>query len=136
MNLTELALQIATEAHEGQTRNNGSPYIEHPKRVAAAVEDRLKPIALMHDILENTKVTLLDLEKAGFPPYVLAAVDVLTHKHGDSNKVYWHKILTNPDAIKVKVVDIKDNMGDNPSDYAKAKYVRALDLFKKYGISI
>jgi (p)ppGpp synthase/HD superfamily hydrolase len=128
--------EIATDAHHGQIRTNGKPYITHPERVAAKVKDRLKPIAWGHDLLEDTCVTLDDLQKAGFPPYVLAAVDVLTHKHGDSNNVYWHKILTNKDALQVKLADIEDNEKDSPSEHAKEKYVRAKALFKKYGVSI
>lgn len=136
MTLTELALEIATDAHRGQIRTNGRPYIEHPIRIAAKVEERLKPIALLHDTAEDTRVTLSDLEKAGFPPYVLAAVDVLTHKYGDSNNVYWHKILLNKDALEVKLLDIEDNEKDTPSEHAKEKYIRAKALFKKYGVSI
>jgi len=127
---------IVYDAHQGQLRNNGKPYILHLERVANAVEDRLKPIALGHDLLEDTRVTLEDLKKEGFPPYILTAVDALTHKEGDSNIVYWNKILTNKDAIEVKIQDIMDNLGDSPSIQAKEKYSRALTLFKQAGYSV
>jgi (p)ppGpp synthase/HD superfamily hydrolase len=65
----------------GQKRTNGSSYIKHPARVAAKVEDRLKPIAWLHDVVEDTKVTMEDLRVEGFPTYILDAVDVLTHKN-------------------------------------------------------
>ena len=61
------AKEIATEAHEGQKRSDGKPYITHPARVAAAVKDRLKPIAWLHDVVEDTRVTLDDLKKWDFP---------------------------------------------------------------------
>lgn len=131
--LIELATMIATNAHKGQTRNDGCPYITHPLRVANNVEDRLKPIAILHDVCEDTPITLERLKDHGFPPYILKAIDLLTHKEGDSNIVYWNKILTNEDAAKVKVQDINDNLNDNPSDHAKLKYTRALALFKQYG---
>lgn len=133
------AQEIATRAHRGQFRNdNTTPYINHPIRVSVAVEDRLKPIALLHDSIEDSdgKVTLDTLREYGFPQYIITAVNLLTHKHGDSNMVYWKNILTNEDASKVKIADIRDNLGDSPSEYAKQKYVRALELFKQMGYSI
>ena len=137
MNLTEQTLEhwikrsveIAYAAHEGQKRTDGSPYIKHPFRVADAVEDRLKPIAYLHDVIEDTKVTLDDLKKEGFPSYIINAVDLLTHKKGDSNVVYWTKIKSNPDATAVKLADINDNLHDTPSEHAKQKYQRALTFF-------
>ncbi len=121
--------QIAWKAHEGQKRNDGSPYIRHPERVAAAVEDRLKPIALAHDLLEDTSVTLEDLKNEGFPAYIVEAIDLLTHRKGEPNLVYWGKIKPNPDALTVKLADINDNLNDKPSEYAKQKYSRALSFF-------
>jgi len=131
-----LAQKIATAAHEGQKRTNGSPYIQHPARIAAKAEDRLKPIAWLHDVPEDTQVTLEDLKREGFPTYVLAAVDLLTHRKGDTNMAYWKKILTNPDAVTIKLLDIQDNMGETPSEYAKVKYAKALELFKQAGYSL
>ena len=130
------ALEIATIAHEGQRRKGGGPYIEHPKRIASQVEDRLKPIALLHDVPEDTKITLEDLKKEGFPSYIINTIDLLTHKKTDSNQVYWNKILINSDAVTVKVLDIKDNLEGSPSDHARLKYAKALELFKKNGYSI
>lgn len=133
------AMKIAEKAHRGQFRNdNTTPYIKHPSRVADAVEDRLKPIALLHDSIEDSKgrITLDTLREYGFPQYIITAVNLLTHKPGDSNIVYWKNILTNEDAVKVKLADIYDNMKDSPSEHAKQKYVRALELFKQMGYSI
>lgn len=124
--------QIAHAAHKGQTRNNGRPYIEHPERVAAAVEDRLKPIALGHDLVEDTKITLDDLKAEGFPLYIIEAVDLLTHRKGEPNLSYWGKIKANPDAKAVKLADINDNLNSTPSEYAKHKYSRALSFFNAH----
>ncbi len=133
---TERAKQLAIAAHEGQKRRQGTPYIEHPARVAAAVEARLKPIAWLHDVVEDTNLTTDDLKKAGFPSYVINAIDLLTHKKEDTNMVYWKKILTNPDAAAVKVADLKDNLSDQPNEYQKQKYAKALKLFSGSGISV
>ena len=126
--------QIAITAHTGQFRNDKkTPYITHILGVADAVEPRLKPIALGHDLLEDTKITLDDLKKAGFPKYILDAIDLLTHRNNEPNITYWKKILNNPDASTVKVADIKYNLNDSPSDRQKQKYQQALQLFANAG---
>lgn len=132
----ELARQIATQAHEGQTRNGGEPYITHSEAVANVVEDRLKPIAWLHDVIEDTNVTLENLKQAGFPSYIVNAVDLLTHRDKEPNVVYWRKMLVNPDAVIVKIADIKHNLSSNPSIHSKEKYIKALAVFKAAGYSI
>jgi (p)ppGpp synthase/HD superfamily hydrolase len=139
MKLTEQTVELWTQKAEEilhQAFPKGSRAIIHAKRIAARVEPRLKPIALLHDVVEDTQITLDDLIREGFPAYIIAAVSLLTHKAGDSNIVYWKKILTNIDAIKVKLVDINDNINDSPSEHAKQKYARALELFKQAGYSL
>ena len=129
---TQRAQALAEEAHQGQKRTDGSPYIKHPERVAAAVEDRLKPIAWLHDVVEDTKITLQDLRTIGFPLYIIEAVDLLTHRKNEPNISYWGKIKPNPDALAVKLADINDNVNDTPSEYAKQKYGRALSFFNAH----
>ena len=128
----ERAMSIATIAHRNQVRTDGSPYIKHPARVADAVEARLKPIAWLHDVVEDTNLTLEDLKAQGFPTYIIEAVDLLTHRKGEPNLSYWGKIKTNPDALAVKLADINDNVNDTPSEYAKQKYGRALSFFNAH----
>ena len=66
MNKTERALIFAAEAHAGQTRKNGAPYILHPTEAAAIAasitddEDVLTAV-LLHDTIEDTNVTADDI---------------------------------------------------------------------------
>jgi (p)ppGpp synthase/HD superfamily hydrolase len=135
-NWIKIAKDVAIEAHEGQLRRGGEPYVNHPIRVAEAVEDKLKPIAYCHDLIEDTYITLEDLKKLGLPPYVIVAVDLLTHKTGEPNMVYWKKMLVNSDAVIVKIADMKDNLASDPSECARKKYMRALGLFKLAGYNV
>jgi (p)ppGpp synthase/HD superfamily hydrolase len=133
----EQAKQVAEAAHKGQTRKDGrTPYFKHVEQVANAVEDRLKPIAYLHDVVEDTPITLEELREAGFPEYVVEAVDLLTHKNQEPNVHYWGRIAKNKDAAKVKIEDMKANTVDTPNPRQKEKYMRGLNLFARAGYVI
>lgn len=136
--LIEQAKKIAIAAHKGQTRANGIDdyFTAHIEPVALSVEDRLKPIAYLHDTVEDTSVTLKDLINAGFPTYVTDAVDLLTHKNKEPNVIYWTRIAKSKDATTVKIADIKNNLSGQPSDRQKEKYKLALQLFASAGYDI
>jgi len=135
--LIDQAKSVAQAAHKGQIRRNGGDYFEqHVEPVAQSVEDRLKPIAYLHDVVEDTPVKLEDLREAGFPEYVLTAVDLLTHKDNEPNLSYWTKIAQNKDAAMVKLADIKNNLSAAPSDRQKEKYAQALQLFQRFDYDV
>ena len=73
------ALDIAYKAHWGQTDKAGTPYKLHPTRVAlhCQTEDE-KIVALLHDVVEDTSMTLEELKAQGFSNEVLAALKCLT----------------------------------------------------------
>ncbi len=76
------ALDFATKAHEGQKRRSGEPYIVHPKAVQKILEewgmDEDTIIAgILHDTVEDTDVTLEDIEKE-FGESVAFLVDGVT----------------------------------------------------------
>lgn len=76
------AFHFATKAHEGQTRRNGEPYIHHPivtAKILAEIGMGGKTIAagLMHDVPEDTDVTLEDIE-AKFGKEIANLVDGVT----------------------------------------------------------
>ena len=65
MNL-EQAISIASLAHAGQLDKGGEPYILHPLRVMMKLKDYdLRIIAVLHDVIEDTKVTDIDLLDRG-----------------------------------------------------------------------
>jgi (p)ppGpp synthase/HD superfamily hydrolase len=135
--LIDQAKKVAEAAHKGITRNDGTtPSMTHVQAVANAVEDRLKPIAFLHDTVEDSDITIQDLIDAGFPKYVTDAVDLLTHKNNEPNMSYWSKIATNKDAVMVKLADIKNNLTGQPSERQKEKYTNALALFTKLGYDV
>lgn len=68
LSIIEKAYNFAEKAHEGQSRISGEPYFIHPVAVAsilARLELDIPTIAggLLHDVVEDTKITLVELEK-------------------------------------------------------------------------
>ncbi len=68
LDLVRLCYDFAAKAHEGQVRKTGEPYIIHPLAAAHILaERRIDPIiiaaTLLHDVPEDTNVTLQDIEK-------------------------------------------------------------------------
>ena len=116
------AIQIAVSAHAGQVDKAGQPYILHPLRVMCSVEtphERL--VAVLHDVIEDTSVTIDDLANEGFPAEVLDAVQALTKLSGESRLDAAKRAVRNTIARKVKLADVADNMDMNriPNPTAK-----------------
>jgi guanosine-3',5'-bis(diphosphate) 3'-pyrophosphohydrolase len=133
------AMNIAFKAHEGQFDRGGVPYILHPIRIMRNMKTLdEKVVALLHDTVEDSDLTIEDLKKEGFSSEVLHAVDLMTHRKEDSYDEYLMGILTSPLACRVKLGDLTDNMdlkrlnGVTKKDLQRqAKYENAYALISK-----
>ena len=119
MMTVEEAIELARRFHEGAVDKAGRPYIEHPLRVMDRVstEDE-KLAAVLHDLLEDTDLTAIDLLAAGCPPRVVAALEALTRDEGEPYEAFVARAASNPLARTVKLADIADN-----SDPARLAYL-------------
>lgn len=134
MNSLEKAIAIAVKVHAGRTDKGDSPYILHPLRVMLRLntnEERI--VGVLHDVVEDTEVTLEDLEKEGFSREILAALDSVTKREGEDYDDFIRRAEQNPLGRKVKLADLEDNCNParikNPTDedYARIeKYRRAI----------
>jgi (p)ppGpp synthase/HD superfamily hydrolase len=107
----EHAIDIAVQAHRGQTRRNGEPYVLHPLRVMTACRtDKARIVAVLHDVVEDSDTTLQDLRDEGFDQDVLEALDLVTHEKGVPYDDYIDRIADNPLAREVKIADLEDNL--------------------------
>lgn len=107
--LTKKAMVIAYRAHHGQTDHGGIPYIFHPMHLAEQMVDEYTTcVALLHDVIEDTDVTLEELS-AFFPNDIIDAVALLTHADETPYLDYVRKIKDNPIARTVKLADIRHN---------------------------
>ena len=109
--MLEKAIQCAVKAHAGQKDKAGAPYILHPLRIMMKMDNQAGMIAAMlHDVVEDSSVTLSDLRAEGFSEEVIAAVDHLTRREGEAYEIFINRLRHNPLAVKVKLADLEDNM--------------------------
>ena len=107
--MTKKAMVLAYNAHHGQMDKSGVPYIFHPIHLAEQMDDEITcAVALLHDTVEDTAVTLEDLRQE-FPTEVVTAVGLLTHREGVDYFDYVRAIKTNPVATRVKLADLAHN---------------------------
>lgn len=66
--------------------------------------------ALLHDVVEDSDMTLDGLRAEGMPEAVIEALALLTHIEGEEYEAYVVRIKDNPVARKVKLADLADNM--------------------------
>jgi (p)ppGpp synthase/HD superfamily hydrolase len=130
-----LAYRLALKAHAGQVRtaipfdtDGEEPYINHPVRVALALDgDNRKAIALLHDVLEDTDVTYLELERRGVDKGILLAVKALTRLDDETYREYierlvaWDHLYWSDITREVKLADLDDNLSDLPSGHSLRK---------------
>jgi (p)ppGpp synthase/HD superfamily hydrolase len=107
---------LATFAHQGQTRRSGEPYISHPKAAAQYAKDFgyndiVVDAALLHDTLEDYKdpQEMEELIKSVCPE-ALPVIKELTH---DKSIEYTEYVLSlSPNAVAVKLLDMYHNSQD------------------------
>ena len=110
--LTNKALRLAYAAHHGQTDKSGQPYIFHPYHLAEQMTDEVGVCAaLLHDVVEDTAVTLEELERE-FPKEVIDVLRLLTHRKETDYFDYVRSIRQNPVAVMVKLADIEHNLDE------------------------
>jgi (p)ppGpp synthase/HD superfamily hydrolase len=135
----ERAFEIAAAAHDGQTDKAGAPYIAHVLRVALSFirtgDERRAIIAVLHDTIEDTSVTVETLVEAGFTLEIVEAVCALTRRAGESYADLIARAAANPVARPVKMADVKDHLAperlaalpEKDADRLRRKYAGALE---------
>jgi GTP diphosphokinase / guanosine-3',5'-bis(diphosphate) 3'-diphosphatase len=132
----ERAIALAALAHTGQLDLAGEPYIVHPLRVMLRVSGTHARIAaVLHDVVEDTPVTLEQLAAEGFAPEVLHAVEALTKRPGETRLQAAARAAADPIALTVKLADNAENSdlsripNPTPKDLARMEeYARVREL--------
>jgi (p)ppGpp synthase/HD superfamily hydrolase len=119
-------LVLATNSHAGQTDKAGKPYILHCLKVMhylKSEDEELMCIALGHDIIEDTKVTYVDLWSQGYSARIIEGIRALTKQRGQTYDEYKHQVFANKDAMRVKMCDLRHN-----SDIRRLKGITEKDV--------
>lgn len=138
------AFALAELAHAGQVDQSGRPYIEHVRRVVAAVAshgEEAQMAAVLHDVVEDSSWTLDALASAGVPTKVLEIVDALTRRPGEQYEDAVRRATVQPIARLVKLADNRDNADEGRlsmlepavAERLRAKYARALTILTDTG---
>jgi hypothetical protein len=138
MSNLEKAISVAIENHAGQVDKAGAPYVLHPLRVMFKMDTEMEMIvAVLHDVVEDTRVTPNDLRAAGFDNEVIEAVDSVTKWGGESYTDFILRAGSNPIGYKVKMADLNDNLDlsriaePTDKDYKRlSKYKDAIKTLK------
>ncbi len=133
--MIDRALELALQAHKGVQDKGGNAYILHPLRIMMRLrtkDEELMCIALLHDTIEDSDITLRDLEESGFSDRVIRGVDLLTHRDGEAYESYLARMQGSLDALLVKREDLRDN-----SDITRLRGMEAKDVARmiKYQIA-
>ncbi|MBC5841212.1 bifunctional (p)ppGpp synthetase/guanosine-3',5'-bis(diphosphate) 3'-pyrophosphohydrolase [Flavobacterium sp. F-380] len=137
--LIRKAFDVAVDAHKEQRRKSGEAYIFHPIAVAKIVASEIGlgatsiAAALMHDVVEDTEITVKDIEKM-FNPKVAQLVEGLTKislVQKDMNvsmqaENFRKMLLTLNDDVRVILIKIADRLHnmqtmDSMVDYKQVK---------------
>lgn len=125
-NLNKMIVLVTTE-FDGIYDKGGVPYVLHCLKVMHYLksdDDELQQIAVGHDLIEDRKnITYALLREMGFSERVIEGIRALTKVPGESNDEYMAKIKANPDAIRVKLADLRHN-----SDIRRLKGVTEKDV--------
>lgn len=106
--------QLACRLHSGQVDKAGRPYIEHLTRVLLRVQAAdgnlaQQMAALLHDSIEDGRVSAQQLIWLGVPPDAIELVVKLTKRKDQSYEDYLAGVKSCPQALKVKLADLGDN---------------------------
>jgi len=141
--LLALAIAIAYKAHDGQLDKAGKPYITHPLTVMAQMDTiESKIVAVLHDAIEDSDLTITDLAQQGFPDLITEAIAAITKLDAEDYADYIARVKSNAIARKVKIADVTHNMDlsriANPTakDFQRLeKYKQILDQLKQHDCS-
>jgi (p)ppGpp synthase/HD superfamily hydrolase len=130
--LLDLAIKIAEKAHQGQFDKANQPYILHPLMVMAQMDDfESKIVAVLHDAIEDSDLTITELSQQGFPELITEAIAAITKLDSELYDDYLLRVMGNAIALKVKIADVKHNMDISRIANPTVKDFQRLEKYQK-----
>ena len=112
-NILYKTLELVTRVFEDKLDKSGIPYIVHLMKVYSGVNNLLEKVcALLHDVIEDTEISEVDLKDYGYSDEVIDILLILTKKKGEDYRVYIERIINsnNKHALNIKLADLNHNM--------------------------
>ena len=132
--MLEKAKAVCLSAHQGQVDKCGQPYYLHSFAVADMVEgEDAKVVAYLHDVVEDTPVTIDDLAGMGFPPRITDAVEAMTRRDDEPYFEYIKRLGGNELARTVKLADLTHNTDparDGATQEMRERYAKAKEMLQ------
>jgi hypothetical protein len=136
MATVEKAVEMASKAHAGVKDKQGEPYLLHPIRVMMGVEgEAAQIVAMLHDVVEDTDVTLDDIRNDGFSDEVIEALTLVTHQKDQPYADYVIACRANEVAWQVKLSDLRDNTSLSRLLVRPDKYQTDAERMQRYLLS-
>ena len=111
MPMIEDAIVLAVESHRGQRDKANQPYILHPLRVMFRLDtEEERIVGVLHDVVEDSEITLDDLRQMGYSEQIVQAIDHLSRRADETYEQFVKRTARHPLARRVKVADLEDNM--------------------------
>jgi len=138
MNL-EAAIEMAVQAHRGQVDKAGEVYLLHPLRVMLRVREQgyrveVQAAAVLHDVVEDTSVTLDDV--AALDPAVAVLVEAVIQRPEEAYVDFVRRAAQDPETRAIKLADVEDNQSrlvrlrpEEAEPLAK-RYEKALEILR------
>ena len=103
-------IAIIAVAHGNQEDKGGNAYVRHCLRVMEQLDKEDDMICgVSHDVVEDTDLTLGNLEELGFTHGQIKVIAALTKTPGLSHEDYISGIEKSPLATEIKILDMRDN---------------------------
>lgn len=107
--------------------------------MAACVDEDERIVAILHDVVEGGKLTLSDLRHEGLREDLIAALDAMTRRKGETYADFIDRVASHPIARTVKIAGLRDRLAidriEGPTDrelQQRQEYLRAL---RRLGVS-
>lgn len=123
-------MKLCFDAHKDQVDKSGLPYVFHPFYLAGQMQDEATTVvALLHDVAEDTDMTLDQIAGFGFGEEVMDALALMTHAKEVPYMDYVLAIKPNPIARAVKLADLKHNSDLTRLDEVTEKALQRRDKY-------
>lgn len=107
----ETAIAISVSWHCGQRDKIGLPFVLHPLKVMSMCETQDQMIvAVLHDILEDTKISINELRDLGISESNIESIIAITRNKDEFYMEYIHRCKNNEVARYVKIKDLEHNI--------------------------